>query len=131
MSHPTHRIGLSGEYLTASILSLISDNVLLTPNAGLADLIFEYEDTFYRVQVKSKSKQEVHKKNWRFDLRRGSHTKDRKYKKGLIDIFALVSLEHRNIVFIKPHTENQITIIDEHMKNNDAVRNLLDILDKN
>ena len=98
-------------------------------NAGLADLIFEYQDTFYRVQVKSKSKQEVHKKNWRFDLRRGSHTKDREYKKGLIDIFALVSLEHRNIVFIKPHTENQITIIDEHMKNNDAVRNLLDILE--
>ena len=61
-------------------------------------------------------------------MRRGSHSRDREYQHQAIDIFALVCLKYRNAVFIKPMEQKQITIADEHMKNNDAVSNILDIL---
>ena len=50
------------------------------------------------------------------------------YKDNEIDIFAFVSVPHRNVVFSKPIDKGQLTIIDEHMKNNDAVKNIQDIL---
>ena len=62
-------------------------------------------------------------------MRRGANTKNRNYKEQAVDIFALASLLHRNVVFIKPMDQNQLTIADEHMKNNDPVKNLNDILD--
>jgi len=43
-------------------------------------------------------------------------------------VFAFVSIPHRNVVFSKPLDQGRLTIVDEHMKNNDAVNNIKDIL---
>jgi hypothetical protein len=129
MPRATERVGRSGEYLTAALLSLVSDTVMVVPHGSEADLVFEHNNKLYKVQVKTSSKINTGRVNWRFDMRRGSHSKDREYQKQAVDIFALVSLKYRNVVFIKPIDQNQITIADEHMKNNDSVKNLNDILD--
>ena len=129
MPRATERVGRSGEYLTAALLSLVSDTVLIVPHGSEADIVFEHNNKLYKVQVKTSSKINTGRVNWRFDMRRGSHSKDRQYQKQAVDIFALVSLKYRNVVFIKPLNQNQITIADEHMKNNDSVKNLNDILD--
>ena len=126
--HHTHHIGNAGEFLAASIIAQVADQVFIT-SQGIADIVFEYDYKFYRCQVKTKSQHEIHRINWRFDLRR-SKAKDRQYPENTIDLYALVSLELRNVVFIASHADKQITIQDEHMKNNDAVKNLLDILEK-
>ena len=128
MPRATERVGRSGEYLTAALLSQVSDTVLVVPHGSEADIVFEHENKLYKVQVKTSSKINKGRVNWRFDMRRGSHSRDREYQKQAVDIFALVSLKYRNAVFIKPIDQNQITIADEHMKNNDAVNNILDIL---
>lgn len=129
MPRATERVGRSGEYLTAALISLVSDTVMVVPHGSEADLVFEHNNKLYKVQVKTSSKINTGRVNWRFDMRRGSHSKDREYQKQAVDIFALVSLKYRNVVFIKPMDQNQITIADEHMKNNDSVKNLNDILD--
>ncbi len=129
MPRATERVGRSGEYLTAALLSLVSDTVLIVPHGSEADIVFEHENKLYKVQVKTSSKINTGRVNWRFDMRRGSHSKYREYQKQAVDIFALVSLKYRNVVFIRPMDQNQITIADEHMKNNDSVKNLNDILD--
>ena len=128
MPRATERVGRSGEYLTAALLSQISDTVLIVPHGSEADIVFEHEARLYKVQVKTASKINTGRVNWRFDMRRGAHTKDRFYKDQAIDIFALVSLKYRNVVFVKPMQQNQLTIDDEHMKNNDAIKNIIDIL---
>ena len=130
MSRTTERVGRSGEYFVASLLSQISDTVLLVPHSAEADVLFQYNNTLYKVQVKTKTKIEKHRANWRFDMRRGSHTKNRSYENGAIDIFALVSLEHMNVVFRKADDTSSVTIKDEEMKNNNPIDNVLDILDK-
>ena len=112
MPRATERVGRSGEYLTAALLSQVSDTVLVVPHGSEADIVFEHENKLYKVQVKTSSKINKGRVNWRFDMRRGSHSRDRQYQHQAIDIFALVCL----------------TIADEHMKNNDAVNNILDIL---
>ena len=118
MSRKTERVGRSGEFLTASVLSLVSDTVSVIPHGSHADVLFEWENKIYKCQVKTKSKIGTHDKNWRFDFRRGSHTKNRNYDKGSIDIYALVSLEHQTICF-HPFTcsRMQTTISDKIMKN--------------
>lgn len=130
MSRTTERVGRSGEYFVASLLSQISDTVLLVPHSAEADVLFQYNNTLYKVQVKTKTKIEKHRANWRFDMRRGSHTKNRSYENGAIDIFAFVSLEYMNVVFRKADDTNSVTIKDEEMKNNKPIDNVLDILDK-
>ena len=128
MPRATERVGRSGEYLTAALLSQVSDTVLVVPHGSEADIVFEHENKLYKVQVKTSSKINKGRVNWRFDMRRGSHSRDREDQHQAIDIFALVCLKYRNAVFIKPMEQKQITIADEHMKNNDAVNNILDIL---
>lgn len=130
MSRTTERVGRSGEYFVASLLSQISDTVLLVPHSAEADVLFQYNNTLYKVQVKTKTKIEKHRANWRFDMRRGSHTKNRSYENGAIDIFAFVSLEYMNVVFRKADDTSSVTIKDEEMKNNKPIDNILDILDK-
>ena len=61
-------------------------------------------------------------------MRRGSHTKNRNYEDGSIDIVAFVSLEHMNVVFRKPSKATNITIKDKEIKNNNPIENILDIL---
>lgn len=128
MSRTTERVGRSGEYFVASLLSQISDTVLMVPHSAEADVLFQYNNTLYKVQVKTKTKIEKHRANWRFDMRRGSHTKNRSYENGSIDIFAFVSLEHMNVVFRKPSNVSNITIKDEEMKNNKPIENVLQLL---
>ena len=128
MSRTTERVGRSGEYFVASLLSQISDTVLVVPHSAEADILFQYKNTLYKVQVKTKTKIEKHRANWRFDMRRGSHTKNRNYEDGSIDIFAFVSLEHMNVVFRKPSKAINITIQDKEMKDSNPIENILDIL---
>ena len=128
MSRTTERVGRSGEYFVASLLSQISDIVLVVPHSAEADILFQYKNTLYKVQVKTKTKIEKHRANWRFDMRRGSHTKNRNYEDGSIDIFAFVSLEHMNVVFRKFSEGVTITIKDKEMKDNNPIENILDIL---
>ena len=128
MSRTTERVGRSGEYFVASLLSQISDTVLVVPHSAEADILFQYKNTLYKVQVKTKTKIEKHRANWRFDMRRGSHTKNRNYEDGSIDIFAFVSFEHMNLVFRKFSEGVTITIKDKEMKDNNPIENILDIL---
>ena len=128
MSRTTERVGRSGEYFVASLLSQISDTVLVVPHSAEADILFQYKNTLYKVQVKTKTKIEKHRANWRFDMRRGSHTKNRNYEDGSIDIFAFVSLEHMNVVFRKFSKAITITIKDKEIKDNNPIENILDIL---
>lgn len=128
MSRTTERVGRSGEYFVASLLSQISDTVLIVPHSAEADVLFQYNNTLYKVQVKTKTKIEKHRANWRFDMRRGSHTKNRSYENGAIDIFAFVSLQHMNVVFRKADDTNSVTIKDEEMKNNKPIENVLQLL---
>ena len=124
----TERVGRFGEYLTAAILSQVSDTVTIVPHNASADIIFEHNLKLYKCQVKTQSKIEEHRGNWRFDMRKGQRVAHRKYKDNEIDVFAFVSITHRNVVFSKPLDQAQLTINDEHMKNNDAIKNIKDIL---
>lgn len=123
-------VGDFGEYLAAAYLSLVNEitTVLIVPHEASADIIFEYKLKLFRCQVKTASKIEDNRKGWRFDLRRGVSAKDRTYKDNSIDLFALVSAEHKNIIFTQPPNKNQITYSNEHMKNNDALKNLQNII---
>jgi len=128
MPQATERVGRFGEYLTAAILSQVCDTVAVVPHNASADIIFEHNLKLYRCQVKTQSKIEENRGNWRFDMRKGQRVKHRKYKDNEIDLFAFVAVTHRNVVFSLPLEQSQLTIVDEHMKNNDAVSNLEDIL---
>ena len=61
-------------------------------------------------------------------MRKGQRVAHRRYKDNEIDVFAFVSIPHRNVVFSRPLDQGRLTIVDEHMKNNDAVNNIKDIL---
>ena len=128
MSRATERLGRCGEYFTASVLSLESDSVVVLPHGSHADILFEHEDHIYKCQVKTKSKREKGHPNWRFDMRRGSHTKAREYKKGQVDIFALFSLEYMNVVFIPSMKQNSIRINDDDMRNKCSKESLYEAL---
>ena len=124
----TERVGRFGEYLTAAILSQVCDTVAVVPHNASADIIFEHNLKLYKCQVKTQSKIEEGRENWRFDMRKGQRVAHRRYKDNEIDVFAFVSIPHRNVVFSKPLDQGRLTIVDEHMKNNDAVNNIKDIL---
>jgi len=124
----TERVGRFGEYLTAAILSQVSDTVTIVAHNSSADIIFEHNLKLYKCQVKTQSKIEQGRENWRFDMRKGQRVAHRRYKDNEIDVFAFVSIPHRNVVFSRPLDQGRLTIVDEHMKNNDAVKNIKDIL---
>ncbi len=46
MNRATQRLGKSGEYFTASVLSLVSDYVIVNTDGAQADLLFEHELDF-------------------------------------------------------------------------------------
>ena len=129
MPKATERVGRFGEYLTAAVLSQVCNTVAVVPHNASADIIFKHNLKLYKCQVKTQSQIEEHRGNWRFDMRKGQHSKHRQYKNNEIDVFAFVAVPHRNVVFSKPLDQAQLTIVDEHMKNNDAVKNIIDILE--
>tara|TARA_R110001606_G_scaffold379122_1_gene539024 strand:- start:11 stop:424 length:414 start_codon:yes stop_codon:yes gene_type:complete len=126
MSRKTERVGRSGEFLTASVLAKVSDTVVVVPHSAEADVIFEWNSKLYKCQVKTRTGIEKGGIGWRFDLRRGSHSKSRKYKKNSLDVFALISVPYNTIYFLPFNCQKgSITISNEIMKN----LNSLDSLD--
>jgi len=131
MAYKKHNIGRAGEYLVAAMLSQIADTVIIVPHSATSDIIFEYKDKLYRCQVKTRAEFEESRLNWRFDLRRSSR-KDRLYYENEIEIFALANLTYRNVIFLTNKNRTnmcQITIQDDHMKNNDPIKNLLNLVE--
>ena len=45
MARQSERVGRSGEYLVASVLSTLSDTVTVMPHGSKADIIFEVGQT--------------------------------------------------------------------------------------
>tara|TARA_Y100001937_G_C7124494_1_gene334263 strand:- start:1900 stop:2304 length:405 start_codon:yes stop_codon:yes gene_type:complete len=125
MGRLTERVGRRGEYLVASILAQVSDTVLIVPHGAEADIVFEYRKKLYKCQVKTKTKKEKGHRKWRFDLRRGSHTKKRHFRKGALDLYAMCSLQHNNVIFL-PFVpgKNEVRISDEEMKSIDSLESL-------
>jgi len=131
MSRATEKLGRHGEYYTASILSLESDTVCVLPHGSHADIVFEIDDTLYKCQVKTKSKKTKGHNYWKFDLRRGSHTKERSYKDGQIDIYALYAQPYNSIVFLPVKHTKQVasyTVQDQDMKDNDSRNSLFNAI---
>ncbi len=105
----SERIGRAGEYYVCFVLSQLSDTVSLIPHGSHADIIFEWKDKLYKCQVKTVSKRrkviskhtgESYRTGFKFDLRRGSHSKNRSYKAEDVDIYALFIIPLRKVIFI-------------------------------
>ena len=127
MTRQSERVGRSGEYLVASVLSAFSDTVTVMPHGSKADIIFEVGHTLYKCQVKTQKQIEKARKNWRFDLRCGSHSKNRFYKKGDIDVYALVALNCQKVLFALPCGQGQITVDDKDIQATDSLQNTEDL----
>ena len=123
MSRQSERVGRSGEYLVASLLSLFADTVLIVPHSAEADIIFDVDHTLYKCQVKTQSKIQTHRVSWQFDFRRGAFTKDRYYKDEALDVYALVALDPQKVIFVFADGSKQKTIKDKDMQAIDSLEN--------
>ena len=124
MPRQSERVGRSGEYLVASLLSLHADTVMIVPHSAEADIVFDVDHTLYKCQVKTQSKIRNHRVSWEYDFRRGSFTKKRHYEKDAIDVYALVALEPQKVMFVLPDGSKQKTIKDEEMQATDSLTNI-------
>ena len=124
MPRQSERVGRSGEYLVASLLSLYADTVVIVPHSAEADIIFDIDHKLYKCQVKTQSKIRNHRVSWEYDFRRGSFTKKRHYEKDAIDVYALVALEPQKVMFVLPDGSKQKTIKDEEMQATDSLTNI-------
>lgn len=109
MTRQSERLGRAGEYYVCSVLSTLSDTVTILPHGSTADVLFEWNNKIYKCQVKTVSKKHSviskhtgrkYRTNYKFDLRRGSHSKERKYIDGEIDVFALYIQPEQKVIFI-------------------------------
>ena len=123
MPRQAERVGRSGEYLVASLLSLHADTVMIVPHSAEADIIFDVDHTLYKCQVKTQSKIQTHRVSWQFDFRRGAFTKDRYYEDNAIDVYALVALKHQTVQFMLPKGLKQISFKDEDVQAWDTLKN--------
>ena len=110
----SERLGRAGEYYVCFILSQLSDTVALVPHGSHADIIFEWKNKLYKCQVKTASKRlrviskhtgKAKRTKYKFDLRRGSHTKKRHYKESDVDIYALFILPLNKVIFVPGQTK--------------------------
>ena len=124
MARQSERVGRSGEYLVASLLSLYADTVVIVPHSAEADIIFDIDHKLYKCQVKTQSKIRNHRVSWEYDFRRGSFTKKRHYEKDAIDVYAMVALEPQKVMFTFPDGSKQKTIKDEEMQATDSLTNV-------
>jgi|TARA_B100001059_G_scaffold233613_1_gene274062 hypothetical protein len=131
MTRATERIGRSGEYLTCSVIARETDTVTVMPHGANADIIFEYDNQMYRCQVKTVTHIEKARNSWRFDLRKGSHSKSREYKENTIDIFALVNLKYQNVYFLPFNNCKylQYSVHDEPMKAVNSIESFREAMD--
>jgi hypothetical protein len=124
MPRQSERVGRSGEYLVASLLSLYADTVVIVPHSAEADIIFDVDHKLYKCQVKTQSRIQTHRVSWQFDFRRGAFAKSRQYEKNAIDVYALVALGPQKVVFTFADGKKQITIKDEEMQAMDSLTNV-------
>ena len=108
-----------------------TDTVTIMPHGSHADIIFEYDNQMYRCQVKTVTHIEKARNSWRFDLRKGSHSKSRQYKKNTIDIFALVNLKYQNVYFLPFNNCKflQYSVHDEPMKAVNSIESFKEAMD--
>ena len=52
MGRPTDKVGKAGEYLTASILSMVCEDVVLTTPPSTTDIIFQYQMCYISAKLK-------------------------------------------------------------------------------
>lgn len=134
MIFPTLRVGQCGEYAAASVLSLFSPLVNVVPHGSHADIIFEYKKNIYKCQVKTcqlkKMCHKTHKRvNWCFDMRRTTNCKERRYKKGMVDLYAFYCLQHNKTIFkVFDETPTKITFTDKEFQEVDTVKDLEKVL---
>ena len=124
MPRQSERVGRSGEYLVASLLSLYADTVVIVPHSAEADIIFDVDHKLYKCQVKTQSKIRNHRVSWEYDFRRGPFTKRRQYEKNAIDVYALVALDLQKVMFTFPDGSKQKTIKDKEMQAMDSLKNV-------
>jgi hypothetical protein len=127
------RIGTSGEYLTASVLALYTDTIILIPGSAQADIAFDVNGRLYRCQVKTRTAMWKRKRNyecWSFDLRRGARSKDeRRYSSQEIDVFACVALPLNKVCFLaNVNPPTQVLKTQEEMLELDPKESLQDAL---
>jgi len=112
----SERIGKAGEYYVCFILSQLSDLVCLVPHGSHADIVFEWKDKLYKCQVKTVSKRnrviskhtgKIYRTNYKFELRRGSHTKNRTYEEDHNDIYALFIIPLKKVIFLPGNLKKQ------------------------
>ena len=123
MPRQSERVGRSGEYLVASLLSLHADTVVIVPHSAEADIIFDVDNKIYKCQVKTQSKIQNCRVSWIYDFRRGAYTKDRFYQEDAIDVYALVALKYQSVKFILPEGLKQISFKDEDVQAWDTLEN--------
>lgn len=116
MPRQSERVGRSGEYLVASLLSLYTDTVVIVPHSAEADIIFDVDHKLYKCQVKTQSKIQKCRVSWIYDFRRGAYTKERFYKEDAIDVYALVALKYQSVKFLLPQGLKQISFKDEEIR---------------
>jgi len=127
MPRQSERVGRSGEYLVASLLSLHADTVMVVPHSAEADIIFDVDHTLYKCQVKTQSKIQNCRVSWVYDFRRGAYTKERFYSEDAIDVYALVALNCQKVIFAFPCGKKQITIEDKDIQATDSLQNTEDL----
>ena len=124
MPRQSERVGRSGEYLVASLLSLHADTVVVVPHSAEADIIFDVDHKLYKCQVKTQSKIQNRRVSWIYDFRRGAYTKERFYSEEAIDVYALVALKHQTVKFMLPQGLKQISFKDEEVQAWDSLTNV-------
>jgi len=101
-----HKIGRSGEYLAASYLARIFDEVLSTSESSRYDFLCTSDQANIKVQVKTtNSTFDHHGSKWvRWDIKKRITNKDkhRVYSAEEVDVFAFVCLLNDTVVF-KPN----------------------------
>ena len=138
MSHPSARVALAGEYLTASFLVQYCDSVIIAPEGHKSDLILDHCGKLYRVQVKTTNS--IYKKDnqdyFRWDFRSSYDRKSKsdRYQSNDVDFFALVALPRKFIFFVPlDAVTNSLAKKVDELKNIDSVESLqttLNIINK-
>jgi len=105
------QIGRIGEYLAAAVLEQMGFDVHIVAGKKY-DLLVTAEENLYRVQVKSTSRDNstnrARKPSYEFRTSHGSSGK-KLYAKGEMDIFALVAIDIRKVLFFPADTIKTVT----------------------
>lgn len=105
------QIGRIGEYLAAAVLEQLGFDVNIVAGKRY-DLLVTAEENIYRVQVKStrrdNSTNRARKPSYEFRTSHGS-TGKKLYAKGEMDIFALVAIDIRKVLFFPADSITTVT----------------------